>query len=387
MPPAVIESVTGVATGPEFDPGCILLVHMRIFVPMGVSVAVVGASGYGGGELLRYLHNHPQFQVETIAAHSMAGTSIASVHPGLFAYAGRVFDATDAQQLAAADLVFLALPHGESGALAASLPSEVKIVDLGADHRLVSAEAWQEYYGTPHSGQAWTYGLPEVGAARSAVEASDRVANPGCYATAIQLAAAPAVAAGIVDPSRIVVTAASGTSGAGRKGSVELSASEVMGSLRPYKVGGSHQHIPEIEQGLADLTRDPVRVTFTPVLAPMPRGILATVSMPISDASANDVASDTTTVAARVLAAYEQAYADEPFVHLCAPGQLPSTAAVTGTNQAMVSVHVDEHSQHVVALSAIDNLGKGAAGQAIQNANIMFGFDETTGLDSQAVAP
>src|SRR6266513_2464836 len=236
---------------------------------MGARVAVAGASGYAGGELLRLLAGHPDLEIVAATGHAQAGAPLSSVHPNLAL--DLTLRATEPAALTDADLVFLALPHGESAALAAALPAATRIVDLGADHRLHSAAAWADYYGGPHAG-AWTYGLPELPGQRAAIAAADRVANTGCYAVATILALAPLIVAGLADPSDVVVVAASGTSGAGRSLTPHLLASEVMGSLSPYKVG-AHQHVPEIKQATGARS-----LSMTPMLAPMPRGILATVT-------------------------------------------------------------------------------------------------------------
>ncbi|SCG69685.1 N-acetyl-gamma-glutamyl-phosphate reductase [Micromonospora humi] len=333
---------------------------------MGIRTAVAGASGYAGGELLRLLAGHPEFDLVAATAHSQAGQPVAAVHPQLTGL-DLVLGATEPAALADADLVFLALPHGQSAALAAALPDTVAVVDLGADHRLRDADAWTRYYGGAHAG-AWTYGLPELPGARSAIASARRVANTGCYAVATTLALAPLVAAGAVRPDDVVVVAASGTSGAGRAAKAHLLGSEVMGDLTPYKVG-AHQHVPEIKQATGA-----TGLSFTPVLAPMPRGILATVTaMPTGDADPR-----------AVLAA---AYADEPFVHLLPEGVWPHTAATAGSNSCHLQATVDVDSGRVIVVGAIDNLGKGAAGQAVQNANLMVGLPEATGLSAFGVAP
>ncbi|MFY1694280.1 MULTISPECIES: N-acetyl-gamma-glutamyl-phosphate reductase [unclassified Solwaraspora] len=341
---------------------------------MGIRVAVAGASGYAGGELLRLIAGHPELDLVAATAHSQAGAPVAAVHPHL-AGLDLTFAGTDATSFADADLVFLALPHGESAAIAATLPAGVKVVDLGADHRLTDAAAWDRYYGGRHAG-AWTYGLPELPGQRDRIAAADRVAATGCYAVTITLALAPLIAAGAVDPTDVVVVAASGTSGAGRAAKTHLLASEVMGSLSPYKVG-AHQHVPEIKQATGATS-----LSFTPVLAPMPRGILATVTA--RPAGGADAAGDQ---AAAVREALTAAYADEPFVHLLPAGSWPTTAATLGSNACHLQVTTDIDSGRVIVTSAIDNLGKGAAGQAVQCANLMLGLPETTGLTALGVAP
>jgi N-acetyl-gamma-glutamyl-phosphate reductase len=340
------------------------------------TVAVAGASGYAGGELLRYLAQHPHLDLIAACAAGRAGEPLAVVHPQFAgtAWAGLTLDETNADVLGQADLVFLALPHGESAALVPRLPIDALIVDLGADYRLVDADAWMTFYGGEHAG-SWTYGLPELPGARGRIAASARVANPGCYPTAVALALSPLVS--VIDPSDIVVVAASGTSGAGRKASDTLLATNVMGSMSAYKVGGVHQHTPEMEQSIAaagGLDTSKVRISFTPLLAPMPRGIIATCSAPlITDID--------------VRAALVDAYADEPFVSVLPEGMWPQTWSVFGTNAAHLQVAVDEHTGRVIVVAAIDNLGKGAAGQAIQNANLMLGLDQASGLDVTGVAP
>jgi len=334
---------------------------------MGIRVAVAGASGYAGGELLRLIAGHPEFDLVAVTAHSQVGQPVSTVHPHLVGL-DLPLVATEPAALSDADLVFLALPHGESAAVAASLPESVRVVDLGADHRLTDAAAWDRYYGGPHAG-AWTYGLPELPGQRAAIAGATRVANTGCYAVATILALAPLIAAGVADPEDVVVVAASGTSGAGRAPKPHLLGSEVMGDLSPYRVG-AHQHVPEIKQASGARS-----LSFTPVLAPMPRGILATVTA-VPAASGVDPRA--------VLA---EAYADAPFVHVLPEGSWPHTGATLGSNSCHLQATVDVDSGRLIVVSAIDNLGKGAAGQAVQCANLMFGLPETTGLSAYGVAP
>ena len=332
---------------------------------MGLTAAVAGASGYAGGELLRLLLQHPELELGALCAGSSAGQAVTSVHPHLPQLAGRVFEATSAALLADADVVFLALPHGESGTLAEQLPASTKVVDLGADHRLQDASAWDRWYGGPHAG-TWTYGLPELPGARQQIAAARRVANTGCYAAAITLALAPLIAAGLADPADVVVVAASGTTGAGRAAKPHLLGSEVMGDLSPYKVG-AHQHVPEVKQASGATS-----LSFAPVLAPMPRGILATVTArPLTDADPRAV--------------LEAAYAGEPFVHLLPEGTWPHTAATLGSNSCHLQATVDQDSGRLLVVSALDNLGKGAAGQALQNGNLLLGLPETAGLSVSGV--
>jgi N-acetyl-gamma-glutamyl-phosphate reductase len=333
-----------------------------------MKTAVIGASGYAGGELLRLLATHPVFEVTAVSAHSNAGEQVTSVHPQLQSYAGRTFVTAESIDFTTIDLVFLALPHGESAALIAKIPAHVKIVDLGADYRLEDPAQWEKYYGGKHAG-SWVYGLPELAAGqREAIKKESKVANPGCYATSISLGIAPAIS--VIDCSDIVVVGASGTTGAGRSAKINLIGSEVMNSLTSYKFGGVHQHTPEIEQALSAVAQQEVRISFTPILAPMPRGILSTITAklvkPLNTKQAHDL--------------FAQHYAHEFFVDLLPAGQMPKTSAVTGSNKVQIQVAVDEHTNRLVVSVAIDNLGKGAAGQAIQNANLICGLSEISGL-------
>jgi N-acetyl-gamma-glutamyl-phosphate reductase len=333
-----------------------------------MKTAVIGASGYAGGELLRLLAIHPHFEVTVVSAHSNAGEQVTTVHPQLQSYAGRSFVSTDSIDFTALGLVFLALPHGESASLIAKIPAHVKIVDLGADFRLESPAQWEKYYGGKHAG-SWVYGLPELASGqRDAIKKESKVANPGCYATSIALGIAPALS--LIDVSDIVVVAASGTTGAGRNAAVNLIASEVMGSLSSYKFGGVHQHTPEIEQALSAVVQKEVKISFTPILAPMPRGILSTITAKLNQ--------PLTTQQAHAL--FMQHFASEFFVDVLPMGHLPKTSAVTGSNKVQIQVAVDQHTNRLVVSVAIDNLGKGAAGQAIQNANLICGLAEISGL-------
>ena len=333
-----------------------------------MKTAVIGASGYAGGELLRLLATHPHFEVTVVSAHSNAGEQVTSVHPQLQSYFGRTFVNVDEIDFAAIQLVFLALPHGESAALIAKIPAHVKIVDLGADYRLEDSLQWEKYYGGKHAG-AWVYGMPELAPGqREAIKKESRVANPGCYATSIALGIAPAIS--VIDSSDIVVVAASGTTGAGRSAKINLIGSEVMGSLTSYKFGGVHQHTPEIEQALSAVAQKEAKISFTPILAPMPRGILSTITAKLTKPM--------TTQQAHEL--YAKHYADEFFIDLLPAGQMPKTSAVAGSNKVQLQVAVDQHTNRLVVSVAIDNLGKGAAGQAIQNANLICGLSEISGL-------
>ncbi|MGM9440479.1 N-acetyl-gamma-glutamyl-phosphate reductase [Streptomyces murinus] len=342
---------------------------------MAVRAAVAGASGYAGGEVLRLLLAHPEVEIGALTGNSNAGQRLGALQPHLWPLADRVLAETTAESLAGHDVVFLALPHGQSAAVAEQLGPDVLVIDMGADFRLKDAADWEKFYGSPHAG-SWPYGLPELPGARAALTGTKRIAVPGCYPTAATLALFPAYAARIAEPEAVIV-AASGTSGAGKAPKPHLLGSEVMGSMSPYGVGGGHRHTPEMIQNLGAVAGEPITVSFTPTLAPMPRGILATCSakaVPGVDAEA-------------VRAAYEKAYADEPFVHLLPEGQWPATAAVHGSNAVQVQVAYDAAAGRIIAISAIDNLTKGTAGGAVQSMNLALGLTETTGLSTIGVAP
>ncbi|NYG08238.1 N-acetyl-gamma-glutamyl-phosphate reductase [Phycicoccus badiiscoriae] len=351
-----------------------------------VRVAVAGATGYAGGELLRLLLGHSEVEIGALTAGSSAGQRLGEVHPHLTPLADRVIEGTTVESLAGHDVVFLALPHGHSAALAAQLPDTVTVIDCGADFRLRDESDWTTFYDTPYAG-AWAYGLPELpvggGRQRDALVGTGHIAVPGCYPTAVSLALAPGFAAGLLDPADVVVVAASGTSGAGKSLKPHLLGAEVMGAMSPYGVGGGHRHTPEIEQNLTAASGadgSQVRVSFTPTLAPMPRGIIATCTARLRQgASGAD--------AAGIREAWAKAYADEPFVHLLPEGQWPSTASVLGSNCVHVQVTFDERAGRVIAVAAVDNLTKGTAGAAVQCMNLALGLPETTGLPVAGVAP
>jgi N-acetyl-gamma-glutamyl-phosphate reductase len=325
--------------------------------------------------LLRLLLAHPEVEIGALTANSNAGQPLGALQPHLLPLAGRVLQPTTADVLAGHDVVFLALPHGQSAAVAEQLGDDVLVVDMGADFRLADPADWEAFYGSEHAG-TWPYGLPELPGARAALEGSKRVAVPGCYPTAVSLALFPAYAAGLAEPEA-VITAATGTSGAGKALKPHLLGSEVMGSMSPYGVGGGHRHTPEMIQNLSAVAGERVTVSFTPTLAPMARGILATCSAKAKPG----------TTAADVRAAYEKALADEPFVHLLPEGQWPATASVYGSNAVQIQVAYDQAAGRVIAISAIDNLTKGTAGAAVQSMNIALGFAESTGLSTIGVAP
>ena len=350
-----------------------------------ITVSIAGASGYAGGELLRLLAHHPNMRVTSVAAGGKVGRRLTSVHPGLTGaldasgspcgYDDMILESATPAVLDA-DVVFLALPHGKSADVARALPAEALIIDLGADHRLDDAADWDQYYGGDHAG-TWPYGLPELPGAREVLAGSRRIANPGCYPTAVALALAPVLSAGVASPEDIVVVAASGTSGAGRQPSDSLLASEVMSSMSAYKAGGTHQHSPEMSQALGRAAGSEVSLLFTPTLAPMPRGILATCTAHAEPGvGADDVE--------EVLHA---AYGNEPFVHVLPQGQWPRTSSVLGGNSVHVAATFDPVTGRITVVAALDNLIKGAAGQAIQNANIALGLPETSALPVTGVAP
>ena len=342
---------------------------------MTVKIAVAGASGYAGGELLRLLLTHPEVEIGALTAASSAGSKLGAHQPHLVPLAGRTLLDTTAETLAGHDVVFLALPHGHSAEIAAQLGPDVLVVDLGADHRLADAADWQRWYGGEHAGQ-WPYGLPELPGAREKLVGTKRIAVPGCFPTGGSLALAPALAAGLIEPD-VTVVAVTGTSGAGKTLKPNLLGSEVMGSASAYGVGGAHRHTPEFAQNLGAVAGEKVTVSFTPVLAPMPRGILTTASAPLKN--------DVDTAAAR--AVYEKAYDGEPFVQVLPEGAWPATASTLGSNNVQLQVTVDADARRLVVVAAIDNLTKGTAGGAVQSMNLALGFPEATGLSTVGVAP
>jgi N-acetyl-gamma-glutamyl-phosphate reductase len=341
-----------------------------------ISVAVAGASGYAGGEVLRLLLGHPDVTIGAVTGSSNAGQSLGALQPHLVPLADRVLEDTDIETLAGHDVVFLALPHGESSQYADALGDEVVVIDCGADFRLTDPVAWETFYGSAHAG-TWPYGLPELPGQRSALQGARRIAVPGCYPTVTTLALAPAVADGLVEPDDLVVVAASGTSGAGKTAKPHLLGSEVMGGVSAYGVGGTHRHTPEIVQNLSTLTDGEVKVSFTPLLVPMSRGILATCTVRVVDGVTAD----------DLRGSYEKMCADEPFLHLLPPGQWPNTKAVFGSNSIHLQVTLDPAAGRMVAVAAVDNLAKGTGGAAVQCMNLALGLAETTGLSTVGVAP
>lgn len=346
--------------------------------PMTITVAVAGASGYAGGEILRLLSGHPRLasgdlRIGALTAGGNAGTRLGVHHPQLVPFADRVLEESTPEVLAGHDVVFLGLPHGASAALADQLPPTTLIIDCGADFRLQDADEWTHYYGGNHAG-TWPYGLPELPGNRDVLRDASRIAVPGCYPTVSILSLLPAVAAGIAG-SQVNIVGVTGASGAGRAAKPDLLAAEVMGSARAYGIGGVHRHNPEIIQALSVAAGMPVSVSFTPVLAPMARGILATCT------------TATTASVDEVRAVYEKAYTDEPFVHLLPEGQLPTTGSVLGSNAVQLAVAVDERSGTLTVIGAVDNLTKGTGGGAVQSMNLALDWAETEGLTSVGVAP
>jgi N-acetyl-gamma-glutamyl-phosphate reductase len=324
----------------------------------------------------RLLAGHPNLRLAGVHASSSAGRRLGELQPHLLPFADLEVRASDAADLAGYDVVVLALPHGESAAIAAQLPGDTLVLDCGADHRLTDPAAWQRWYGGEHAG-AWPYGLPELPGHRERLRGSTRIAVPGCYPTASTLASFPAVGAGLVRPD-VSIVAFSGTSGAGKSAKPHLLGAEVMGSATAYGVGGGHRHTPEIVQNLGTVSPQPVRVSFTPVLAPMPRGILAVASAPLAD---DGITED------QAREAYAKAYDAEPFVHLLPAGVQPQTKSVVGSNSVQLQVAVDPDAGRLVVTAVIDNLTKGTAGGAFQSVNLALGLDETLGLPTTGVAP
>ncbi|MCT1477530.1 N-acetyl-gamma-glutamyl-phosphate reductase [Microbacterium sp. p3-SID336] len=354
---------------------------------MTYSVAVSGASGYAGGEILRLLAAHPDVEIRTVTAHSNAGQPLVAHQPHLRSLAHLTLQDTTPEILAGHDIVFLALPHGQSGQYTDALGDTPLVIDAGADHRLTSSAAWDAFYGGDFH-QPWTYGVPEllVGGAkqREHLRGATRIAAPGCNASTVSLSLAPGVAAGVIDPSDIVSVLAVGPSGAGKSLKTNLLASEILGSANPYAVGGTHRHIPEIRQALAAARTagaDPdgadIRISFTPVLVPMSRGILATSTAPIVEGVSD----------ADIRRAWESAYGEETFVQLLPAGDFPRTADVLGANTALVGLAIDRAANRVTVVTAVDNLVKGTAGAAVQSMNIALGLPETRALSVNGVAP
>jgi N-acetyl-gamma-glutamyl-phosphate reductase len=344
---------------------------------MSFRIAVAGATGYAGGELLRLLLGHPLVEIGALTAGANAGTRLGEHQPHLVPLADRLVEATTPETLAGHDIVFLALPHGASAEVAAQLDPETVVIDCGADFRLDDSAAWQKYYGSDHAG-TWPYGLPELPGQRGKLAGARQIAVPGCYPTTATLALLPAITAGMTRAVDVVVVAASGPSGAGRSLKPHLLGSELMGSASAYGVGGVHRHTPELLQNFKACGAEAPSVSFTPVLVPMSRGILATCSAPLADPSLTTE---------QAYAAYTDAYADEPFVHVLPPGRWPQSQSVLGSNAVHLQVAVDADAGRLIAVAALDNLTKGTAGGAVQCMNLAVGLPETTGLSTVGVAP
>jgi N-acetyl-gamma-glutamyl-phosphate reductase len=340
---------------------------------MTYSVAVAGASGNAGGELLRLIAKHPQLQIKTVTASSMVGEKVGAVHPQLSDFVDMTFVETEASLLSGHDIIFLALPHATSAAIVEQIDGNPMILDCGADFRLENAADWEKYYGGVHAG-TWVYGMPELlvgkGKQRDLLRGVTRIAVPGCNVTAVTLGLAPALAAGLVESNDIVSVLTVGTSGAGRGATDKLFEKEPTGSANAYQVGGIHRHIPEIEQNLSKSAGAPIQISFTPVLASLDRGIL----------SVNTAKLKTGVTAKELHDAYAAAYDSEEFIDVLPLGEFPSTADTIGINKAVVGVSIDEHANRLVSICAIDNLVKGTAGAAIQSMNIALGLPENTGL-------
>ncbi|WP_164234836.1 N-acetyl-gamma-glutamyl-phosphate reductase [Microbacterium hydrocarbonoxydans] len=350
---------------------------------MTYTVAVSGASGYAGGEILRLLADHPDIEIRTVTAHSNAGQKLIEHQPHLRSLAHLTLQETTPEILSGHDIVFLALPHGQSGQYTDALGDAPLVIDAGADHRLTSKDSWDAFYGGDFH-EPWAYGVPEllVGGRkqRENLRGATRIAAPGCNASTVSLSLAPGVAAGVIDPSDIVSVLAVGPSGAGKSLKANLLASEILGSANPYAVGGTHRHIPEIRQALAaasGASADGIRISFTPVIVPMSRGILATSTAPIAEGATD----------AQIREAWESAYGDEAFVQLLPAGHFPRTADVIGANTALIGLAIDRAANRVTVVTAVDNLVKGTAGAAIQSMNIALGLPETRALSVNGVAP
>jgi len=342
-----------------------------------VKVGIVGGTGYTGVELLRLLASHERAEVVAITSRGESGRRLDDLFPNLRGHFDLAFTEPDVQRLAACDVVFFATPHNVAMQLVPELlAAGTRVVDLSADYRIRDAQLWSRWYGEPHASPQLlaeaVYGLPEVN--REAIAGARLVACPGCYPTAVQLGFLPLLCGGRVDCTHLIASAASGVSGAGRQAKVDNLLSEVADSFKAYGVSG-HRHLPEIEQGLADVAGGPVRVTFVPHLLPMIRGIQATLFARLLGEPED------------LQALYEEHYADEPFVDVLPAGMLPQTRTVKGANRCQIAVALPQERDMVVVMSVIDNLVKGASGQAIQNMNIMLGLPEDMGLNQVGLLP
>ena len=342
--------------------------------------AIVGASGYTGGELARLLCIHPSVTITVATSRQYEGQPLSAIYPHL---RGRVdltcLNLTSAEIVEQADLIFCAVPHKTAMDVVPSfLSAGKKVIDLSADFRLKDVAVYEQWY-QPHSAadlvEEAVYGLPEI--YREEIRTARLVANPGCYPTSITLALAPLMKSNLIDPATIIIDSKSGTSGAGRAAQVGTLYCEVTDGFRPYKVGGVHRHIPEIEQNLSALAGTNVSVSFTPHLLPVSRGILSTIYVDLKQQAGLD----------EISALYKSMYGSEHFVRLLEPGSLPATQQVRGSNYCDISLNLDERTGRLIVISAIDNIVKGASGQAIQNMNLMYGFDEDAGLQQAPLFP
>lgn len=348
---------------------------------MTLRVAIAGASGYVGGELMRLIASHPELKLETVTANSNVGEKVSALHPGNRTFGEMVFVETNAENLSGHDVVFLALPHAKSAEVASLIDEVELVIDCGADFRLEDEAAWKKYYGGEHAG-TWSYGMPELtlatgGKQRGQIRNVKRIAVPGCNVTAITLALAPALTSGLLSSDDLVSVLSVGTSGAGRSLKTNLLASEVIESASAYGVGGVHRHTPEIEQNLSRAAGKDVSISFTPILVPMSRGILAV----------NTAKLEAGTTEEKLREVFEEAYGDEEFIELLPAGEFPTTASVLGSNVCSIGLSVDEHAGRAVIVSAIDNLVKGTAGAAIQSLNLAKGFTEQLGLEINGLTP
>lgn len=341
-----------------------------------IKVGIVGGTGYTGVELLRLLATHPEVSLHAITSRSEASMAVSELFPNLRGHVDLVFSIPDADQLAECDVVFFATPHTVAMALVPELIKRgTRVIDLSADFRLKDAHSWEHWYNTPHTCPEFleqaVYGLPEVN--REQIKTAQLIAVAGCYPTATQLGFLPLLENNIIDPQQLIADVKSGVSGAGRKASIGTLLTESSENMKAYAVAG-HRHLPEIEQGLNLVSKQAVGLTFIPHLTPMIRGIHATLYGQL-------------TSAVDLQALFEQRYADEPFVDVMPAGSQPETRSVRGTNTCRIAVHQPQGRNTVVVLAVIDNLVKGASGQAIQNMNIMFGFDEQLGINIIATMP
>lgn len=342
-----------------------------------IKAGIVGGTGYTGVELLRLLAHHPAVELSMVTSRSEAGMAVADMFPNLRGHVNLCFSEPNPERLAQCDVVFFATPNGTAmGMVPELLRAGVRVIDLAADFRLRDPDEWQQWYGMEHAcpellAEA-VYGLPELN--RAAIRSARLVANPGCYPTAVLLGFLPLVRGGLVDTSRLIADAKSGVSGAGRKAQLSGLLTEASESFKAYGVMG-HRHLPEISQGLRDIGGAGVRLTFVPHLTPMIRGIHATLYAELTDTAVD------------LQRLYEETYSQEPFVDVLPAGAHPETRSVKGANMCRIAVHRPQNGNTVVVLSVIDNLVKGAAGQAVQNMNLMFGVEEKTGLDGIALLP